>query len=157
MRRVGNDALWIGTARDARDIQAVLGAGIEAIVDLAAEEPPAHPTRELVYLRFPLHDDDSNPRRLLRMATWAVEELVGNGVPTLVACSAGMSRSPATVAVVVGQFKGVPAEDVLSELRAGGPLDVSPGFWRALQPAYYSYDRPGSPGRSDETNREGTS
>jgi hypothetical protein len=48
MRRVADLPLWIGTAWDARDIRGVLDAGIEAVVDLAAEEPPAQPTRDLV-------------------------------------------------------------------------------------------------------------
>ena len=84
-------------------------------------------------------DGADNPRWRLRMAMWAVEELVGNSVPTLVACSAGMSRSPAVVAVVIAQFKGTRSEDELAALR---PVDVSPGLWRTLQPAYYSSDRP---------------
>jgi protein-tyrosine phosphatase len=139
MRRVGDLPLWIGTARDARDMRVVLDAGIEAVVDLAIEEPPVQPTRELLYLRFPLLDGDGNQRSVLRMALWAVEELVGNNVPTLVACGAGMSRSPALAAVVLAQLKGTRAEDELAELR---PVDVSPALWRTLQPAYYSYDRP---------------
>jgi hypothetical protein len=44
MRQVGNYPLWVGTARDARDIKGVLDAGIEAVVDLAVEEAPVHPT-----------------------------------------------------------------------------------------------------------------
>ena len=141
MRRVVGFQLWIGTARDARDLRGVLDAGIEAIVDLAMEERPVHPTRELMYLRFPLTDDGENPRLRLRMTMWALEELIGDLVPTLVACGAGMSRSPALVAVVVSQFKGIPPETVLEELRATGPVDVSPGLWQSLVPTYYSYDK----------------
>ncbi len=137
--------MWIGTARDARDIRGVLDSGIEAVVDLAMEEPPIHPTRELVYLRFPLTDDDGNPPWRLRMAMWAVEELVGTSTPTLVACGAGMSRSPALVAVVLSQFKGTRPEDELGALRVGGAVDVSPGLWQTLTPAFYGYDRQGRP------------
>ena len=35
MRRIDGFALWVGTARDARDIKGVLDAGLEAVVDLA--------------------------------------------------------------------------------------------------------------------------
>ena len=35
MRRIEGYPLWVGTARDARDIGGVLDAGIEAVVDLA--------------------------------------------------------------------------------------------------------------------------
>jgi protein-tyrosine phosphatase len=141
MRRIDGFPLWIGTARDARDIKSVLDAGIEAIVDLAMEEPPISPTRELVYLRFPLLDGEGNPTWLLRMAMDAVEELVGSGVQTLVACGAGMSRSPAIAAMVMSQFMGVEPSEVLATLRAGGPCDVSPGLWRELGPAWYSSDQ----------------
>ena len=97
MRQVGEYPLWIGTARDARDIRAVLDADIEAVVDLAMEEPPVALTRELVYLRFPLLDGEGNPVWLLRSAVVAVSQLIAARVPTLVACSAGMSRSPCRV------------------------------------------------------------
>ena len=59
-RHVEGFPLWIGTARDARDIKGVLDAGIEAIVDLAMMNEPVTPTRELVYLRFPLVDGGGN-------------------------------------------------------------------------------------------------
>jgi protein-tyrosine phosphatase len=141
MRRVEGFPLWIGTARDARDLRLVLDAEIEAIVDLAMEEPPVHPTRELVYLRFPITDDGENSELRLRMAMRAIEELVGDMVPTLVACSAGMSRSPALVAVVISQFKGISPEESLIEIRATGPTDVSPSLWQSLVPLYLSQTR----------------
>lgn len=56
MREVIPDLLWIGNAFDARDLKSVLDRGIEAMVDLAIEEPPVSPTRELVYCRLPLVD-----------------------------------------------------------------------------------------------------
>src|SRR5687767_13688539 len=98
MRRVGEYSLWIGNARDARDIRGILDAGIEAIVDLAVDEPPVQPTRELIYLRFPLVDGSGNPPWLLATAVVGVENLVRVGVPTLVACGGGMSRSLAIAA-----------------------------------------------------------
>lgn len=130
MRRAGGFPLWIGTARDARDLRTVLDAGVEAVVDLAMEEPPVRPTRDLVYLRFPLLDGDGNPPWLLRAAVEAVAGLVGDRVPTLVACGAGMSRSPAVVAVVLARLNGTRAEDELAALR---PVDVSPALWQAAR------------------------
>lgn len=132
MRKVNGFSLWIGTARDARDIKRLLDAGIEAVVDLAMEELPVSPTRELVYLRFPLLDGEGNPRWMLRAAMNAVEELVRSGVPTLVACSGGVSRSPAVVAMVVARIKSGQPETVLGELQSAGPCDVSPGLWREM-------------------------
>ncbi|WP_088257584.1 dual specificity protein phosphatase family protein [Fimbriiglobus ruber] len=133
MRRVDHLPLWIGTARDARDLRSVLDAGIEAIVDLAMEEPPVSPTRELVYLRFPLLDGDGKPLWLLQLAVNGIRQLLANNIPTLVACSAGMSRSPAVVSTAVAQLNNEPAESVLERLRGVGPVDVSPGLWQSLR------------------------
>ena len=51
------------------------------------------PTRELVYLRFPILDGAENPPWQITAAVQAVTGLVKLGVPTLVACDGGMSRS----------------------------------------------------------------
>lgn len=83
MRKVADLPLWIGTARDARDMRVVLDLGIEAVVDLAMDELPVHPTRELMYLRFPLVDGEGNPAWLLRAAVDALTGLLTAGVPTL--------------------------------------------------------------------------
>lgn len=132
MRRIGERPLWIGTARDARDIKGMLDAGIEAIVDLAVEEPPIQPTRELVYFRVPLVDGEGNSPSLLTLATDAVGVLVHKGTPTLVACGAGMSRFPAIVAAALAKLDHRPAEEVLAEIACDAPIDVQPGLWREL-------------------------
>ena len=131
MRRVGDYPLWIGTARDARDIRGVLAAGIRAVVDLAVEEPPAAPTRELVYLRFPLVDGLGNEPKVVRVMLRAVTALVRERVPTLVACGMGMSRSPAVAAVAYAAAHGLDPADVLTTVVGSG--DVSPALLKELQ------------------------
>ena len=130
MRRIDGNPLWIGTARDARDIPGVLSAGIEAVVDLAKMCEPVRPTRELVYLRFPLVDGAGNPPWLMCAAVHAVEGLVRLGVPTLVACDGGMSRS-LVVAAAAMRFltPGDTPDEVLRRVAAGGPADVHPALW----------------------------
>jgi protein-tyrosine phosphatase len=140
MRRIANGPLWIGHARDARDLRCVHEAGIEAIVDLAIEEPPVSPTRELVYFRVPLLDGVGNSPTMLILATDAVGVLLYEGTPTLVACSAGMSRSPAVVAVAMAKQEYRAPSDVLAELSQLGPIDVSPGLWRELVGAVLDRD-----------------
>ena len=101
MRKLDGLPLWIGTAHDARDIKGVLNADINVIVDLAMMCEPVKPTRELVYLRFPLFDGEGNPPWLLRAAVNAVQDMISLSVPTLVACDGGMSRSIAIVAAAI--------------------------------------------------------
>ena len=123
MRQVEGYPLWIGTARDARDLRGVLDAGIEAIVDLAAMDEPVQPTRELVYLRFPLADGAENPPWLITAAVQAVSGLVRLGTPTLVACDGGMSRS--IVIAAAGVWFQMPLktslDDALEKLATTGP------------------------------------
>jgi hypothetical protein len=130
MRQIDGCSLWIGTARDARDIKSVLDADIEAIVDLAKLCEPVKPTRELVYLRFPLMDGADNPPWLICAAVHAVEGLARLGVPTLVACDGGMSRSVVIAAAALWfQTSKVSPDEVLRRVAADGPADVHPALW----------------------------
>ena len=129
MRPVLGYLLWIGTARDARDVRRVLDAGIEAVVDLAVEEPPAALTRELAYLRLPLTDGGGTPPWLLTAAGTALAALVRQRVPTLVGCGAGLSRSPAVVALALSIVTGRPVAELLAEIQAGVASDVHPALW----------------------------
>jgi len=128
MREVIPEKLWIGNALDARDITGVLELGIAAIVDLAIEEPPIQFPRDIAYCRFPLMDGSGNRRAILRAAIEAMATFIASGTPTLVACSAGMSRSPAIVAAAMAITEGVELADALGELTAGQPHDVSPAL-----------------------------
>jgi protein-tyrosine phosphatase len=130
MRQISNSSLWIGTARDARNLSVVLTAGFEAVVDLAKMCEPVKPTRELVYLRYPLVDGAGNPPWLLGAAIHAVEGLARCGVPTLVACDGGMSRSLVVAAAALAiQTPGASPEEMLRRIAAAGPADVHPALW----------------------------
>lgn len=133
MRRVAGYPLWIGHAGDARTLPRLLELGIEAVVDLAWNEPPAVLSRELVYCRFPLADGAGNPAWRLRGAVATVAGFLGHRVPTLVACGAGMSRAPAVAGAALAAATGRPAEVCLADVLAGGYGDVSGELWRALR------------------------
>ena len=132
MRRIEPYRLWVGHAGDGRDFRRLFEHGIEAVVQLAAEEPTIAVPRELVLLRIPLVDG-GNRASLGRLAVEAVSDLVRDGVPTLVCCGAGMSRSPAVVAVALSSFEGVSADEMLARVASGGPADVSPSLWASLR------------------------
>lgn len=125
-------ALWLGHARDARDLSALHNQGIRAVIDLAAEGPPAQVSRDLVYLRFPLLDGDGNPEWLLQLAVESTARLIEQRVPTLVACSGGMSRSPAIVAAAFARLGHGALEECLQQVVAEGPQQVSPALWNEI-------------------------
>src|SRR4051794_31485287 len=129
MNQIPPYSLWLGHAGDGRDSQRILDAGIEAVVHLAAEEPPLHLPRELTYLRFPLVDGPDNPAGLLELAVTSVARLLKLGKPTLVCCGAGMSRTPAVAAAAPAILGGETPESCLVRVTEHHASDVLPGLW----------------------------
>jgi hypothetical protein len=133
MTRVLPHPLWLGHAGDGRDYRQVLAAGIRAVVQLAVEEPPLQPPRELLYCRFPLVDGQGNSADLLAVALRTVCGLLEMEVPTLICCGAGMSRSPALAAAALARVHSKPIAEALTEVARCHPVDVSPGFWTEVE------------------------
>ena len=129
MREIVPRLVWLGNAKDARDTGRLLESGIAALVDLAVEESPPQPAREMVYCRFPLLDGDGNPAALLHAAICATACLIRKRVPTLVCCGSGMSRSPAVVSVALAVVHADTPDRCLQQVVAGSPHDVSPRLW----------------------------
>src|SRR5262245_1254794 len=135
MRPVAGRPLWLGNAGDLRGPRAILDAGIEAVVELADSEPLATLPRELVRCRFPLSDGGDNPAWLLRLAAESVACLLRAGVPVLVCCSAGLSRSVCVAAAGLALVEGRSLAEALRAVVGSGPVDVSPGLLVQLQQA----------------------
>jgi hypothetical protein len=132
MQEVVPQILWIGNAREARDVSAALGLGIVAVVDLAIEEPPIVFPRDIVYCRIPLVDGAGNSSALLKAAVETIATLIQARVSTLVACSGGMSPSPAIAAAALARAQRVDPRQTLAQVAASGPHDVSAAFWADL-------------------------
>lgn len=128
MRAVIAKTLWIGNAIEARDVRSVLDLGVQAVVDVAMEEPAIQFPRDVVYCRLPLVDGAGNPVTVLRIAIETTSRFIESRTPTLVACSAGMSRSPAVVAAAIATIEGIPLADALQRLTKDQPHDASPGL-----------------------------
>jgi hypothetical protein len=128
MRQVAARPLWIGHAGDLRDPRGILGAGIQAVVELADSEQMAVLPRDLVRCRFPLSDGGLNLPWLLRLAADSVVALLRAHVPTLVCCSGGMSLSVCVAACGVALAEGRSLEEALAVVGGSGPADVSPGL-----------------------------
>ena len=135
VRQVAGRALWLGNVGDLRDARAVMAAGVEAVVELADSEQLAALPRDLVRCRFPLSDGGDNPAWLLRLAGESVAALLRAGVPVLVCCSAGMSRSVCVAAAGVALTEGRSLGDAVAAVVGSGPADVSPGLLVHLQQA----------------------
>lgn len=129
MRVVQGYTLAIGHRGDTRDYVGLRKAGVVAIVDLAVNELPLTPPREMVYCRFPMVDGAGNTRALIRGAIEVTTSLVRSRVMTLVMCSAGMSRSPAIAAGAIAVVGLRAPGECLVEVTQGAAADVSPGFW----------------------------
>lgn len=133
MRPVDGTSLRLGHVGDARDRAGLHAAGIEAVVDLADNEPPVGHARSVVALRFPLLDGEGNPPWLLRLAVEAVAALIRADVPALVHCSAGQSRPPAVIAAALAVARGLAPDAALRLVTRAGPADVSPALWADLR------------------------
>ncbi|MDB5307930.1 MAG: Dual specificity protein phosphatase [Gemmataceae bacterium] len=125
-------ALWVGRAGDGLDWRSVLDAGVRAVVQTAAEEPPAPPPRELIVCRFPLLDGGGNDPAVLWLAVRTVAELIRRHVPLLVSCGAGMSRSPAVAAAGPAVARGWTPAEGLAAVTRHRRVDLSPTLWKEI-------------------------
>jgi hypothetical protein len=141
MRQVIPGQLWLGNANDASDLAQLSGEGIRAVISLALEELPARLARETVYCRFPLIDGAGNSPVHLSLAINTTASLIAQRIPTIICCSAGMSRSPAIAAAALAAFRGQSPDDCLQEITAGSPCDVSPGLWAEVKSVCTAGDR----------------
>jgi hypothetical protein len=129
MREVHPNLLWLGHALDLRDARLLFDVGISAVVDVAFEEPPTQLPRELIYCRFPLYDGGGNDPSVLLQSVQTTVDLLDNGIRTMVACSAGMSRSPVIAAFALAAHLDQSPHDVISRIAAVNSLDVKGRLW----------------------------
>jgi protein-tyrosine phosphatase len=132
VHRIEPHPLWIGHAGDGRDVSGLFAHEIRAVVQLAREDPPLVLPRELILLRIPIVDGAGNDPALMRLAVSSVASLIAAGVPTLVCCGAGMSRSPAIAAAALSCTESSEPEVCLTRVTRGYPADVSPALWTDL-------------------------
>ncbi len=132
IRDAYNRLLSIGDAISARDLKQIYDHSFSAVVDLAASEPPALLGRDIIYCRFPLSDDGSNDDEMISAAIFCVHSLLERNFRTLVACSAGMSRSPLVAASAVSLLTGDSLGDCLRRIIANAPHDISPALFSSV-------------------------
>ncbi|MEO1998677.1 MAG: protein phosphatase [Planctomycetaceae bacterium] len=129
MHQIQPHLLWVGHAFDVREPRPVFDAEIAAVVDVAFEEPPAQLPRQLIYCRFPLNDGGGNDASVLLQAVQTIVDLIDSGTRTMVACSAGMSRSPTLAAFALAAHLNQTPADVLSRIADVKSLEVNGILW----------------------------
>ncbi len=132
MLEVCQNLLWIGNALEARNSSALFDLQITAVVDLAYEESPAVLPRGIVYCRFPLNDGGGNSKALLRLTIQTVITLLQSETRALLACSAGMSRSPTVAAFSIGKFLNQSPGEVLKRIGKDKKLEIKETLWKDL-------------------------
>jgi hypothetical protein len=132
MNQIQPHLLWLGHAGEGRDFRTIFDAGIKALVQLAVEEPPPQPPRELIACHFPLLDSAGNPPDVLYLAINTVATFLRMRIPTLLSSNYGMSRAPAVAAAALAMLHREPAKDWLERVLLHHPGDVSPGFWNEV-------------------------
>jgi protein-tyrosine phosphatase len=137
MREILSNRLWIGNVGDSRSAGCLLQAGVAAVINLAAEELSPTLPRSMIYCHFPIMDGVQDEPGILDVAIQTLVLLLKNEVPTLVYCSAGMSRSPALAAAALAILQGGSPDERLKQMVAGQPHDVSPQLWEAVTKAYH--------------------
>ena len=125
--------LWIGHAGNGNDLSLLHRVGIEVLVQVAIEEPPILPPRELVFLRYPMIDGTGNRPEIIDQAVRSVSFWIDRHVPILVCCSAGLSRSPSIVAAALSRSGHGTPESCLIRLETYRRIDVSPGLWSEVR------------------------
>jgi hypothetical protein len=128
--------LYVGNALDARDLRSLYDMGIKAVVDLAINETSAQLGRDLIYCRFPIHDGDGNSDAMIQISIQTVCSLVRDRIPTLVACSAGMSRAPSIASASIAIITNQPPDECLRIMIKNSPNDVSPILWDHVKRVY---------------------
>ncbi len=132
MRQLQPHRLWLGHAGDAGNVRPLFDAGVKAVVDLAVEEPPSRPPRELIACRFPLVDGAGNDPDTLLLAVRTIATLIQTQVPTLVCCGVGVSRAPAITAAALSLVQRLTPAQALERLAQQYPCDVNTALWEEI-------------------------
>ena len=129
MHIIPGETLWLGHNGNLSELKALWDADIEAVVDVAIDEPFPELSREFIYCRFPLFDGGGNEPRLLQTAIVTTAQLLRGKIPTLVTCSMGMSRSPAIAAAALAVYHNQSLDEWLHKVSSVKSLDLSLDLW----------------------------
>ena len=150
MNEIHSELLWIGNAFDVRQPRSVFDARIAAVIDVAYEEPPTQVPRQLTYCRFPLNDGGGNDPVLLFQTLLTATNFIRAEIRTLIACSAGLSRSPTVAAFALAHHLDEDPDSVLSRIADIKALELNPDLWADMHVAFSKL--PQKENREDRTH-----
>lgn len=123
------DWLYVGSVKDAEDLTKLQGAGIGAVLSLAW--PISHP--DIAVKRVYFEDGEPIPDEVFCEALSFVRRQRRLGRKVLIACSAGISRSPTIAIAVLHELEGYPLVDafrmVLGSVHMAYPHQV---LWNSI-------------------------
>jgi len=138
MNQILPHSLWIGNAGDGRSPRLLCDLEIEAVFQLATDEPIPVLPREMMLIRVPITDGVGNSPERMEFAVSTLAHLIQNKRKTLVCCSAGASRSPAVAACALSRVTGQSPQECLTLIHKHHPTDVAPGL------SYQAVEKPTS-------------
>ena len=106
------------------------------MIDVAYEEPAATIPRQLTYCRFPLNDGGGNDPTTVRLALKTAIELLQSETATLIACSAGMSRSPTLAAFAMAFHLDEPPDNAIARIAEIKALELKQELWADMLLAF---------------------
>ncbi len=136
MHEVHSQLLWIGNAFDVREPRAIFDAGIAAVIDVAYEELPAQVPRQLTYCRFPLNDGGGNDPIVLFQTLLTATNFIDAEIRTLIACSAGLSRSPIVAAFAIAHHLNEAPDEAIARIADIKALELDRNLWADMLVAF---------------------
>lgn len=136
MLEIHPNLLWIGHALDVRTPQPIFDLGITAVVDVAYEETCAQLPRQLIYCRFPLNDGGGNEPIVVSQTLQTVIRFLESNTKTLLACSAGMSRSPTIAAFALAYHLNETPDATIVKISELKGLELKQALWDDVLSAF---------------------
>ncbi len=87
--------------------------------------------------RFPLNDGGGNDPKILLQTLRTATDFLNSGTRTIIACSAGMSRSPTVAAFALAHHLPDTPDDVIARIAENKSLELKNELWNDLMQVYH--------------------
>lgn len=130
------DGIALGGIRDLMDFGLLLEQEIDAVLQLCGRDSPVDFPFSLTLLALPVEDGKPLPEEMLRRGVRFIRKQRQSGASVLVACGAGVSRSPTFVAAYLHE-EGMDLQVAFLQLMSHRPgVRPHPAMFRSLCEIY---------------------